>query len=135
MARRKPHDPEYILHVYHHLDERTQQKSIAFLLRTTKEFTNFNYQILLDASRSANTILIRILGLQTTPLTMPGVGAARGRVDFMDLHGSYTLNIVKLDGEVNQFRLHITPTKISVEEGPPQPFVLISHEPVYLQES
>jgi hypothetical protein len=135
MARRKRHDPEYVLHVFHHHDERTQQKSIAFVLQTTKEFTNFNYQILLDASLSSNMILVRILGLQTTPLTMPGVGPARGRVEFIDLHGSYALNIMKLDGETNQFRLQITPTKILVQEAPPQPFVLVSHEPVQLQES
>jgi hypothetical protein len=135
MARRKHHDPEYVLHVFHHLDERTQQKSIAFVLKTTKEFTNFNYQILLEASLYSNTILLRVLGLQTTPLTMPGVGAARGRVDFVDLRGSYILNVGKLDGETNQFRLHITPTKILVEEAPSQPFVLVSHEPVQLQES
>ena len=135
MTRRKHHDPEYVLHVFHHHDERTQQKSIAFVLETAKEFTNFNYQILLEASLYSNTILLRVLGLQTTPLTMPGVGAARGRADFVDLHGSYILNVVKLDGETNQFRLHFTPTRISVEAAPPQPFVLVSHEPVQLQES
>jgi hypothetical protein len=135
MARRKRHDPEYLLHVFHHYDERTRQTSVAFVLETTKDFTNFNYQILLDASLDSNIIQLSILGLQTTALTMPGVGAARGWADFADLHGSYMVNVVKLDGETNQFRLHFTPTKISVEEAPLRPFVLVSHEPVELQET
>jgi hypothetical protein len=135
MARKRHHDPEYILRVFHHQDERTQQKNIAFVLETTKEFTNFNYQILLDATTFSNTIVLRILGLQTTALTMPGVGAARGRAEFANLHGFYVLNIVKLDGEANQFRLHFTPAKISVVEAPPQPFVVLSPEPVHFQAS
>ena len=133
MARKRRRDPEYILRVFHHLDERTQQNNIAFVLETTKDFTNFNYQILLDATTFSNSIVLKILGLQTTALTMPGVGAARGRVEFANLNGSYVLNIVKLDGEANQFRLHVTPTKISVLEAPPQSFVVLSLEPVHLQ--
>jgi hypothetical protein len=64
MARKRRRDPEYILRVFHHLDERTQQNNIAFVLETTKDFTNFNYQILLDATTFSNSIVLKIIRSQ-----------------------------------------------------------------------
>jgi hypothetical protein len=132
MARKRYRDPEYALHVFHHVDEQTQKTSVVFLLRTTKEFTNFNYQILLDASLDDRAIQLRILGLRTTPLIMPGVGPAQGRKDFTNLEGVYDLSVTKLDEERNQFRLHFSRTRIKIEESPPKPFVIVSNKPVEL---
>ncbi|MEK6756139.1 MAG: hypothetical protein AABZ02_08315 [Bacteroidota bacterium] len=134
MGKRRHREPEYALHIFRHLDERTQKTSVVFLLQTTKEFTNFNYQILLDASLDNRAIQLRILGLRTTPLIMPGVGPARARKDFANLEGVYKLSVTKLDGESNQFRLHISRTQVKIDESPPRPFVVISNVPVELPE-
>jgi hypothetical protein len=136
MPRRKKHrDPEYSLHVFHYLDERTRRTLQVFLVHTVKEFTSFNYEILLDAVLRERLIQLKILGLRTTPLIMPGVGPAKGHRDFTNLRGSYSLSIIKLDGETNDFQLDITPSQIAVHGNPPHPFITVTNTPVPLQES
>lgn len=134
-AKRKRRDPEYALHVFHHEDERTSKKSVAFLVRTVKDFTSFNYEILLDASVTERTIRLKILGLRTTPLIMPGIGPARGMREFDKLSGSYVLNVIKPDGETNEFQLRVEPNRITLDGSPPRPFILIYSDPVYLPQS
>jgi hypothetical protein len=130
--RKKQRDPEYTLHVFHQVDERTRKALQVFLVQTIKEFTSFNYEILLDASMDGRALELKILGLRTTPLIMPGVGPARGRRDFTGLRGSYDLSVMKPDGETNEFRLGITPSHITVEGTLPHPFIIVSNTPVTL---
>lgn len=131
-TKRKRRDPEYALHVFHREDERTGRASVAFLVRTVKDFTSFNYEILLDASIQERTIRLKILGLRTTPLIMPGIGPAQGIREFENVRGSYTLHIVKPDGEINEFQLNVTSSQITLDGSPLRPFILVSNEPVYL---
>ncbi|MGA3244518.1 MAG: hypothetical protein ABSE41_07880 [Bacteroidota bacterium] len=134
MPRRKKHrEPEYSLHVFHHLDERIRKVLQVFLVQTVKEFTSFNYEILLDVAILDRTIQMKILGLRTTPLIMPGVGPARGRRDFTDLRGLYHLNVIKLNGETNEFQVDLTPSNISITGTPTSPFITVSNKPVALQ--
>ena len=136
MPRRKKHrDPEYSLHLFHHFDERTRRALQVFLVQTIKEFTSFNYEILLYAVLRELLIQLKILGLRTTPLIMPGVGPARGRRDFTGLLGSYHLSVIKLDGETNDFRIDVTPIRINVRGNPEHPFIIVSNSPVQLQTS
>jgi hypothetical protein len=129
----KQRDPEYSLHVFHHFDERIRKVLQVFLVETTKEFTSFNYEILLDVAVQNGAIQLKILGLQTTALLMPSVGPARGRRDFTDLAGSYVLNIMKLDGEMNIFQLDVTPSNLVIAGAPASPFITVSNKPVALQ--
>ncbi len=131
-GRRKRRDPEYALHVFHHEDERTGKSSVAFLVRTVKEFTSFNYEILLEASIAERTIRLKILGLRTTPLIMPGIGPARGMREFENLRGSLTLSVIKPDGETNEFHLSVSSSHITLDGSPLRPFILVSNEPVLL---
>ena len=134
MARRRKHrEPEYSLHVFHHLDERIRKVLQVFLVQTVKEFTSFNYEILLDVAIQDRTIQMKILGLRTTPLIMPGVGPARGRRDFAELRGLYHLNVIKLDGETNEFQVNLTPSSIFITGNPTSPFITVSNEPMVLQ--
>jgi len=134
MPRRKKHrNPEYSLHVFHYFDERVRKVLQVFLVQTVKEFTSFNYEILLDVAIQDRTIQMKILGLRTTPLIMPGVGPARGRRDFTNLHGSYQLNVFKLDGETNEFQVNLTPSSISISGTPASPFITVSNKTVVLQ--
>jgi hypothetical protein len=134
MPRRKKHrDPEYSLHMFHHFDERIGKDLQVFLVQTVKEFTSFNYEILLDVAVLDRTIQVKILGLRTTPLIMPGVGPARGRKDFTELRGSYQLSVIKLDGEPNEFHVDLTPSSISISGTPASPFITVSNDPVSLQ--
>ncbi|MCX6134124.1 MAG: hypothetical protein NTU47_09960 [Ignavibacteriales bacterium] len=131
--KRKHRNPEYSLHVFHYFDERIRKVLQVFLVQTVKEFTSFHYEILLDVALRERTIQVKILGLRTTPLTMPGVGPARGREDFSDLRGSYQLNIAKLDGELNEFQIDLSPSSIVISGSPASPFITVSNTPVMLQ--
>jgi len=124
-GKKKRRDPEYALHVFHREDERTGKTSVAFLVRTVKDFTSFNYEILLDASIAERTIRLKILGLRTTPLIMPGIGPARGMREFDNLNGSYVLTVIKPDGETNEFQLHVDPSRITLDGSPLKPFILV----------
>jgi len=130
--KKKQRDPEYSLHVFHHFDERVRKVLQVFLVQTTKEFTSFSYEILLDVAVQHKAIQLKILGLQTTPLLMPSIGPARGRRDFTDLAGSYVLNIMKLDGEMNEFQLDVTPSNLVIKGAPVAPFITASNRPVTL---
>jgi hypothetical protein len=133
MPRKKKHrEPEYSLHVFHHYDERVRRTVQVFLVQTVKEFTSFNYEILLDIIVQDREIRMKILGLRTTALTMPGVGPARGRRDFTDLSGSYQLRIAKLDGETNEFQVEVSASTISIKGSPPSPFITATNQPVTL---
>jgi hypothetical protein len=131
--KKKQHDPEYALHVFHHFDERTRRTLQIFLVQTIKEFTSFNYEILLDAALREKEIHLKILGLRTTPLIMPGIGPAEGRRDFTDLRGAYELNVIKLDGETNQFHLDVATSRITVKGNPSHPFITVSTRPLAIQ--
>lgn len=131
--RKRQHDPEYSLHIFHHFDERIRRDLQVFLVQTIKEFTSFNYEILLDVAVKDRAIHLKILGLQTTPLLMPSVGPARGRRDFTDLAGSYVLKIMKFDGQMNEFQLEVSPSKLEIKGAPASPFITASNKPVALQ--
>jgi len=133
--KKKQHDPEYSLHVFHYYDDQTRRELQVFLVQTVKEFTSFTYEILLDAVMRERLIQLKILGLRTTPLIMPGVGPAKGHRDFTNLRGSYSLSVIKLDGETNDFQVDVTATQISIKGNPAHPFILISNTPVPLQVS
>jgi hypothetical protein len=136
MPRRKKHrDPEYSLHVFHYYDDQTRRALQVFLVQTIKEFTSFNYEILLDAVMRERLIQLKILGLRTTPMIMPGVGPAKGRCDYANLKGSYNLSVIKLNGETNDFQVDVTPTQISIQGNPAHPFINVSSTPVPLQVS
>jgi hypothetical protein len=133
--KKKQRDPEYSLHVFHHFDEQTRRTLQVFLVQTVKEFTSFNYEILIDAVLRERLIQLKILGLRTTPLIMPGVGPAEGHRGFTNLRGSYILSVIKLDGETNDFQVEVTPSQISIQGNPAHPFILVSNKPVPLQVS
>jgi hypothetical protein len=136
MPRRKKHrDPEYSRHVFHYFDDQKRRDLQVFLVHTIKEFTSFNYEILLDAVMRERLIQLKILGLRTTAMIMPGVGPAMGRCDYTNLQGSYSLSVIKLNGETNDFQVNVTPSQISIDGNPTHPFIIVSNTPVPLQVS
>jgi len=133
--RKKNRDPDYSLHVFHHFDERTRRSLQVFQVQTIREFTSFGYEILLDAVMRERLIQLKILGLRTTPLIMPGVGPAKGHRGFANLRGSYNLSVIKLDGETNDFQVDVAPSQIAIQGNPAHPFIIVSNTTVPLQVS
>lgn len=132
MARKKKRDPDYTLNIFHHFDEKTKREVIVFLVQTTKIFVSFRYEILLENSLEGNVINIKIVGLHVPELLMPQTGPARGRRDYENLDGSYTLHVTKQDKTVNTFHVDITPSSVEIGHKQRDPFILVSNDPVDL---
>lgn len=133
MKKKKKVEPEYSLNIFRRKDERSKKRHIVFLLRTTKEFTSFRYEILLDQKLKGNAIEFRILGIHAPELLMPSTGPALAQREFDDLRGRFELTVTKLDGQSNRFSVDFAPREISVKSITPTPFVSVSTEPMDLE--
>lgn len=134
-AKRKPKviGPEYILHVFRPQRNYHGRQPLLFLVRTTKEFANFGYEILLDDKVEGNTIKLKILGLHTPASILPGIGPAKGFRSYDAIEGKILLSVQKLDGETNEFSLKAFPDHLSVLRVPKDPFITLSLEPYPLK--
>ncbi len=132
MASKKKRDPDYTLNIFHYYDEKTKRNVVVFLIQTTRIFTNFRYEILLEDELNENDINLKITGLHVPELLMPQVGPAQGRRDYINLKGTYRVIITKQDKTVNEFSVDISPDKIDIKHKPQKPFILISNESVNL---
>ena len=113
---------EYRLLILPITKEREQQKVTLFGLRTINEFSNFHYDIIVEASVSGSTIRLDIRGLRAPQVTIPGSGPAVFRKEFPGLRGTYTLIVKKLEKAEDTFTIHITPDKIVVKSVPEKRF-------------
>jgi hypothetical protein len=132
MANKKKRDPDYTLNIFNHYNEKTKQDVVVFLVRTTKIFVSFRYEILLEKELVDHLIKLRINGLHIPELLMPQTGPAQGRYDFTNLKGLYRLVVTKQDKTVNEFSVDISPTTIAIKHKPRAPFIIISSDPVNL---
>lgn len=132
MARKKKHGPDYTLNIFYHYDEQTRRNVLVFLIQTTKIFVSFRYEILFENSIAGKEINLKITGLHVPELLMPQSGPARGRRDYEDLHGNYTLHVTKQDKTVNTFQIEITSSSVEIKQKPKSSFILVSNEPVAL---
>jgi len=129
MARRKLAKlPEYVLHVFHANDEQTRKRLVVFLIRTVKDFVNFGYEILLEDSHKEREIGLRIHGLHTPAMIMPGTGPAYGFRAFQHLSGRYVVSVAKLNRTTNEFTIEIRPDAITLIQSPSNPFVQFTTE-------
>jgi hypothetical protein len=126
----KKTEPEYLLRIYPHLDERTNERSIVLAVETLEVFTNFRYEILLEDRREGNTIVLKIIGLQAPAMLMPGQGPARGVRSYANLKGRYTIRINRMEKETNEFLVEFTAKKITILEKPMKPFIIARVDPL-----
>lgn len=122
MAKKKK-EPEYVLRMYHHLDERTNKKGVVFAVETAEIFTNFKYEILLEDKFAGNELELKIIGLHAPAMLMPSRGPARGTREYFDLKGIYTVRINRMDKETNDIRVEISDSRIIIKEIPPNSFI------------
>jgi len=120
--------PEYVLHIFHATDDLSQERVVVFLVRTVKEFVSFGYEILLEDSRRDREINMKILGLHTPAMIMPGTGPAYGVRAYQNLSGFYQLSVAKLNRSTNEFTIKITPDAIALVQSPSNPFIQLTTE-------
>ncbi len=130
MTVNRKRDPDYTLNIFHHYDEKKKRNVTVFLVQTTKIFTSFRYEILLEDKLVDNKINLRIIGLHVPELLMPQTGPAEGRRDYINLEGVYKLTVAKQDKAENEFLVQISPAKIDILKKPKTQFIFISNDPV-----
>jgi hypothetical protein len=132
MAVTKKHEPEYTLHIFHAADPETSEAVIAFVVRTTREFVSFMYEIPLETRVSDRSIELRIHGLRVPENLVSGKGQARGAALLRKLKGEFELAVTNVDGAINRFSINVTPNEILVKKLSKKPFIVYSVEPIHL---
>lgn len=114
---------EYVLLMTPRYNEQQKRTVTYVALRTTKEFSNFRYEIVVESRLERRTLRFDIRGLRAPELTLPGFGPAIFEAEYTDLSGSYEVIVTKLRKDVNVFQVHVSPNKIVVERSPESKFV------------
>lgn len=130
MTAKKRRDADYQLNIFPHHDLESKKEVIVFFVQTTKIFTSFQYDILLEHRLDDRVVTIAILGLSVPEILLPHTGFARGRRDISGLDGSYTVRVVKQDKSVSEFFMDINAHGIVLKTKPSDAFILISTDPV-----
>jgi hypothetical protein len=122
--RVKPKFPiEYRVLMTQQRSEREKRMMTLVAIRTTIEFNNFLYEIIVEPILEDRTLHLKIHGLRAPQVTIPGTGPAKYSTTFGDLNGTYAVIIAKPNGEENAFEIHVTNKHIVVEKSPRKRFV------------
>jgi hypothetical protein len=134
-SKKPRHEPEYVLRIFHHFDERTNVREVVFQIETVKIFTHFDYEVLLEDSIKGKTIELRILGIHTPTMLMPSTGPARGRRGYVGLKGTFTVRVIKLNGASTELAVRLSADSIELVEPVPTSFVLAQVDPMEITRS
>lgn len=118
MAKKKHKGLEYRVLVTPTFDETLKKTGTLFLIETVKQFSNFNYEVVVEDHRLSDTILWSLHGLRAPELSMPSFGAAQFRKIYFDIKGKYNFILRKIDGEENLFTLKISSSSVSILSQP-----------------
>jgi hypothetical protein len=101
-----------------------EKKHVTFLaLRTTNEFTNFRYEIIVEPELNNRKLCLNIRGLRAPQLSIPGSGPATYKTELPNLNGDYELLIIKPGKEENIYNISVTKRQILVGKNPKNKFV------------
>lgn len=122
--RVKPVFPiEYRLLIAPLYKEDENKRVITFALRTTNEFSNFRYEIIVESELKDATIRFNIRGLRAPQVSIPGSGPAIYKTEYPDLGGEHNLIIIKPGKEENLYTVSFTKKLISIIKSPKNKFV------------
>lgn len=98
---KKESEVEFNCRIYFHRDTTRGIQKYRCTIETIKLFSFLNYEISYKAKKSKKTIDISILGLKAINDYMSKVQPAYADVDFEELYGEHTINVIKQDGSIN----------------------------------
>lgn len=101
IPKKKKEEIEFNCKIYFHYDYVSKKQKYRFQLETLKIFSALNYKISTQYRKEKNEIDISVLGLTAQNDYLTKVQPATAEIDFEDLFGEYTLNIIKQDGSIN----------------------------------
>ena len=115
MAKKKPPKVyrtdsaiEFKLLIERFNDQLAKRSGIVFLFRTSEEFQNFVYELVVNNKKEDGKIFFNIVGLRTPMSDFPRSGPAICRCEFENLEpGEYALLIDRRGKQVNQFKISI----------------------------
>lgn len=116
MAKRRPPKlnrseagVEFKLLIERFVDDLPRRSGVAFLFRTSEQFQNFVYELVVESRLVEKKIFFNIMGLRTPMSDFPRPGPAVCRCEFEDLkQGEYTLVIDRRGKQVNQFKVSLS---------------------------
>lgn len=115
MAKKKPpkvhradSTVEFRLLIERFEDPLAKRAGVVFLFRTSEEFRNFVYELVVNSRREENKIFFNIVGLRTPMSDFPRPGPAVCICEVENLEpGEYTIVIDRRGKQVNQFKISI----------------------------
>ncbi len=125
MAKHKHKGLEYRMLIEPTYDETLKRHGTLFLIETVKQFSNFNYEVVVADAVEAKSIRWALHGLRAPELSMPAFGAAQFRKIYFDLRGKYLFTLRKIDGEESSFDVKISETAVQVAPPEEQSFVTV----------
>lgn len=102
----KPDKLEYICKAYFKYDKLHKKQLYVLSVETISEFTSFAYEVSVDVVREKHEIYLVLMGLTAKTNIVPEIKPAITEVEFDDLVGDYTINVVKQDGAINSCEMH-----------------------------
>ncbi len=91
----KKHSIEYRLLITPTYNDTLKKEGILFLLETSKQFTNFSYNIDVKEDVDGNKIVWSLHGLRAPSMNMPSTGAAQYRKVYFDLSRTVQFTLIK----------------------------------------
>lgn len=115
MAKKKPpklnrseSGVEFKLLVERFSDDLPKRSGVAFLFRTSEQFQNFVYELVVESRQVDRKLFFNIMGLRTPMSDFPRPGPAVCRCEFENLkQGEYTLIVDRRGKQVNQFKISL----------------------------
>lgn len=126
---------EYRLLITPTYDERVKRHGTLFLIETTKQFSAFSYQIVVQESVQGKTFLWSLHGLRAPELSMPASGAAQFRKIHYGLKGKYSFTLRKSDGTENSFEFTVLASSVRIRSDIPKPFVSLCTAEVHYEQN
>ncbi len=119
---------EYRLLVTPQLDEQLQEVKLVITIRTIKEFTNFQYELVVTDTLAGDTLSFNIVGLRAPKTNVPRIGFAFYTKAFDNPVKIKKIVVKKMDKKENIFTLRISNEKAVVKSSPEDAFIEIITE-------
>ena len=85
-----------------------KRSGVVFLFRTSEQFQNFVYELVINSKVEDNKIFFNIMGLKTPMSDFPRPGPAVCRCEFENLDPrDYTVVVDRRGKQVNQFKVSL----------------------------
>ena len=117
--------PTYRLTIGSRIDERDRKPLTVFTLETMREFTSFQYDLVVRELFTGDALRFAITGLTPPDISMRRGGPARYSRELSDLNGTYDITVEGLDKKEETFAVRINGRSIELLHAPPRSFVQV----------